>query len=323
MACAALVTGGLAALPAVADATGDRPSSKGGHHGAVKIYTLPGATVFPEGVATWRGTNTFFVSANSDGTIFRGRLDRPDTEAFLPAGADGRTSATGLDVDVERERLLVAGAATGRAFAYDADDGTLIRRFETGAGGFLNDVAVTPNGDAYVTDSLRPVLWKLPAKDLSEGGGGTTTLQPFLDLTGIIPYQTGFNLNGLVATPDGRFLLAVQSNTGQIWRINPRKGSAREVDLGGERLTAGDGLELKGRTLFVVRNQLELIVTVRLSKDLLSGRVVGSTTDPSLMFPTTAALTRGRLLVVNSQFDRRTAGQPPVLPFTVSSLPRP
>jgi Cu-Zn family superoxide dismutase len=317
---AALTCVALAAFPVLAHARGSDHEPKGG---APRTIALPGDAIFPEGVAAWPGTKRFFVSANSDGAIFTGSLKRTEAELFLPGGADGRTSATGLEVDAKRERLLVAGAATGRAFAYDARDGTLLRKFGTGPGGFLNDVALTPSGDAYVTDSLRPILWRLSAEDIAAGEGGTTTLAPFLDLTTIVPYQPGFNLNGLVATPDGRYLLAVQSNTGQLHRIEPLTGEAQEVDLGGERLLRGDGLELRGRTLYVVRNQDELIVTVRLAKDLLSGRVTNTTTDPSLMFPTTAALLRGRLLVVNSQFDKRTAGQPPVLPFTVSVLPRP
>jgi sugar lactone lactonase YvrE len=319
LACAALAVGGVAAIPVAAASGHEHPATSS--YGAVKTYALPGDAIFPEGIAAQPGTRSFFVSATSDGSILRGRLDRPQAAPFLPGGADGRTTATGLEVDQARGRLFVAGAATGLAFAYDAKSGALIRRFDTGTGGFLNDVAVTPKGDAYVSDSLRPMLWKLSAKDLAEGGGGTTRPTPFLDLTGLIPYQTGFNLNGLVATADGRHLLAVQSNTGQLWRIEPGKARAEEVDLGGERLLRGDGLELRGRTLYVVRNQDELVVTIRLAKDLRSGRVTATTSDPTLHYPTSAALLKGRLLVVNSQFDRRTAGLPAELPFTVSALP--
>jgi Cu-Zn family superoxide dismutase len=45
---------------------------------------------------------------------------------------------------------------------------------------------------------------------------------------------------------------------------------------------------------------------------------VSSTNDPSFIYPTTAVIARGRLLVVNSQFNNR--GGTPVLPFTVSSI---
>ena len=43
-------------------------------------------------------------------------------------------------------------------------------------------------------------------------------------------------------------------------------------------------------------------------------------TSPSFTLPTTVAVAGRRLLVVNSQFNRRDS---PELPFTVSSVPRP
>jgi len=122
---------------------------------------------------------------------------------------------------------------------------------------------------------------------------------------------------------EGRYLLSVQSNSGKLWRIAPATGEAREVDLGGATLVNGDGLEIRGRTLYVVRNQDGLVVRLHLSRDLLRARVTRTTSDPTFRYPTSAALLRGRLMVVNSQFDKRTAGQPPVLPFTVSAIRRP
>jgi hypothetical protein len=93
-----------------------------------------------------------------------------------------------------------------------------------------------------------------------------------------------------------------------------------EIDLGSATLTNGDGLLLKGTALYVARNSLGLIAKVRLSNNYTKGRVVSETTDPSFAFPTTIAEARGRLLVVNSQFNRRGPPPTPVLPFTVSSV---
>ncbi len=120
---------------------------------------------------------------------------------------------------------------------------------------------------------------------------------------------------------DGRHLVVVQSDTGQLYRVSTADRSVRRIDLGGAAVTNGDGLELSGRTLYVVRNANELISEVRLDGRLENGRVVSETTDPTFRFPTTAALDQGRLLVVNSQFDQR--GLDPVEPFTVSSVKRP
>ena len=70
--------------------------------------------------------------------------------------------------------------------------------------------------------------------------------------------------------------------------------------------------------LYVVRNQLNLIVKLRLNDEYSAGQQVGSFTDSSFALTTTAAKTGDRLLVVNSQFNRRSGT--PTLPFTVSSV---
>jgi hypothetical protein len=62
---------------------------------------------------------------------------------------------------------------------------------------------------------------------------------------------------------------------------------------------------------------------VSLSGDLSTGTVLSRTTDSSFLTPTTVAVASGRLLVVNSQFERLFGGLPPILPFTVSSIPLP
>jgi Cu-Zn family superoxide dismutase len=110
----------------------------------------------------------------------------------------------------------------------------------------------------------------------------------------------------------------VQSNTGKLFRISLATKEVVEIDLGGATVTNGDGLVLRGHSLYVVRNSMFQIDEVRLSGDFTSGEVVSSTNDPSFIYPTTAVIARGRLLVVNSQFNNR--GGTPVLPFTVSSI---
>ena len=142
---------------------------------------------------------------------------------------------------------------------------------------------------------------------------------PWLNFEGTpAQYQEGFNLNGIDATEDGRYLVAVQSNTGELFSIDPESKEIVEINLGGETLANGDGLLLDGRTVYVVRNEQALIVPVKLSGGYISGEVREPFIDPSLAFPTTIAKTDGRLLVVNSQFDKREGEAE--LPFTVFSI---
>jgi hypothetical protein len=275
------------------------------------VYTLLPPGTNPEGVAFQkRSGGRFFVSGIGDGTIYRGNLDRPVARPFLPAGQDGRTEAVGLEV--RRGRLYIAGGSTGAIFVYDISDRELLARFETGAGGFINDVAVSRTGHVYATDSFRPFLYRMSPGAVSAGGGTIRRIR----LSPEIEYLEGFNVNGIVAY--GRSVIVVHSITGELFRITPRaKGSRRiaEIPVAGGVLTFGDGLERSDQRLWVVRNGPELVVEVALQGFARRGRIVDVTGDPSFMTPTTAALARDRLLVVNSEFFE-TDGPP----FTVSSI---
>jgi WD40 repeat protein len=279
---------------------------------------------YPEGIAADNESGNFYVSSFSNGSIYSGNVNSSDVplEVFLPGGQDGRTRAIGLKLDDEG-RLYIAGGDTGKVFIYDTANKELVSSFDAPNAGFLNDLAINPQtGDTYITDSFVPTLWRI--------SGGQ--LKPWLDLSHTpIRYREGFNLNGIVSTPDGRYLLTVQSNTGKLYRIDTQTEQVTPVDLGGAKLTNGDGLVLTGNTLYVIRNQ-GFITKISLGNNFKSGEVVeDNITVPSPTdevdgdFPTTGALVSGRLLVVNSQFDEGgpAGGADPERPFTVSAMPAP
>ncbi len=279
-------------------------------------YELPGDQVYPEGVAYQQSSGDYFVSSTSDGAVFRGSVQEGGGEAdvFLEGGQEDRTSAIGLALDGEG-RLFVAGGDTGRIFVYDTESGDLVNSFQNDREStFVNDVTVTPSGDAYFTDSSSPVLYRLAASD------GGHELEEWLDLTGTpIEYVEGFNLNGIVSTEDGRYLIVTHSTTGQLFRIDTESKEVVEIDLGAGEV-AGDGMVLDGRTLYAVTESE--ITRVEMSDDYTSGEIQGSFSGPSLKSPTTIAKYDERLLVVNSQFGARESGNPE-LPFTVSDIPIP
>ncbi|MDF2745220.1 MAG: superoxide dismutase [Actinomycetia bacterium] len=221
---------------------------------------------------------------------------------MLVPGQPGVRSAIGIKVD-RRNRLFVAGGATGKAFVYDARTGADLASYQLatpGAATFVNDVVVTRKA-AWFTDSSAAQLYALP---LGRHGG-----LPDQDEVRVLPLKGDFqlatggpNLNGIVAARDGRVLLAVQSVTGKLFRINPRSGRTREVDLGGATLANGDGMLLAGRVLFVVQNRLNQIAVVKLSRSLDRGRLVATITDPDFDVPTTIAFQAGSLYAVNARF---------------------
>ena len=252
----------------------------------------------PEGIASGRGTS-LYVGSIPTGAVWKGdaRTGRGDV---LVAGQAGR-SAIGIKVD-RRNRLVVAGGATGQAFVYDARTGADLASYQlapAGAATFVNDVVVTAKA-AWFTDSRIQQLYALPL-----GHHGRLPAQSgvrTLPLTGDLVYGEGNNLNGIVAARGGRVLLSVQTNTGKLFRIDPRSGVTREVDLGGASLLNGDGMLLAGRTPFVVQNRDNKIAVVKLSGSLHRGRVVATLTDPDFDVPTTIAFTAGRLYAVNARF---------------------
>jgi hypothetical protein len=236
----------------------------------------------PEGIAAGKARSIFV------GSIPTGRVLEIDTKT-------GAQREAVPERDDHADRLFVAGGPTGKAFVYDASTGAELAAFQLtppGSDTFINDVVLTRDV-AYFTDSRQPVIYAVQ-RDLS----GVAPIP----LTGF-PMTAGNNLNGIAADRTGRFLLAIQTSTGVLWRIDPATGSHQPVDLGGEPLQAGDGLLLFGeRTLLVVQNLLNQIAVVKLDQGLLSGHIARAITDSDFDVPTTVAKKRGSLYLPNARF---------------------
>jgi sugar lactone lactonase YvrE len=258
----------------------------------------------PEGIVSGRGTE-FFVGSLADGSVYRGDYRTGEGEVLVD-GAD--RVAVGLSYDRRSDRLFVAGEGTGKAFVYDARTGETAGVYDLTDPGpdpsdpetFVNDVVVTREA-AYFTDSAKPSVYRLP---LGPGGrlpdtGDATTLELGDDFE-FVP--GGFNANGIDATPDGEYLLVVNTTTGLLYRVDPATGEASEVDLGGATLANGDGILLDGTTLYVVQNFQNQIAVVELDAAATSCEVVGTITDPDFDVPTTVAEFGGALYAVNARF---------------------
>ncbi len=266
----------------------------------------------PEGISTGRGTS-FYVGSLVDGAIYRGDV-RTGEGALLVAGRPGLVAA---GTEVDRNRLFVSGATDGSGRIYDVASGQLLRTYQFAAAGtgFVNDVVVTSDA-AYFTDSLNPVIYVVPFGP----GGKLPADNEFrtLPLSGEITYGPGFNLNGIEASPNGRTLLAVQSNTAKLFAIPATTGVASEVDLGGVALTNGDGLLRQGTTLYAVQNRLNRIAVIQLSPDYRSGTVTRTIGSQDFQVPTTVAKFGSSLYAVNARF-----GTPPTpsTDYTVVRVP--
>jgi len=263
----------------------------------------------PEGITIGAGY-TFYVGSLHDGDIYRGELRSGEGEPFIDV--DGR-QAVGMQADVGRDLLWVAGGATGRLYVYDLTDGTPVADVPLGPpGAFLNDVAVTPHA-VYLTDTFAPVIHRVPIAEDGTLGAPTT-----IEVSGVASDTGGFGLNGIRAVRNGQVLVVTHTSLGILATVDPATGASHEIDLGPDALVPGtpDGLEIRGRTAWVVENFANSLAEVRLAPDLSSGRLVSRTQHPLFRVPTTVAVFGSRLALVNGRFN---LGFPP--PFGPGARP--
>jgi sugar lactone lactonase YvrE len=263
-----------------------------------KKIALPNAFA-PEGIEI--KAKKAYVGSVGTGAIWVADL-RTGMGKELVAGKPNVTSATGLEW--YRGKLWVSGARFGNARVYDARTGEQLHEFQLATGTaatFINDAVATKKG-VYFTDSQRPVLYKVALRGNTPGAVTT------IPLGGDYAHVAGqFNLNGIVATPNGKTLIAVQSFAKKLYTIDAKTGVAKLIDLGGYDLVNGDGLLLHGRTLYVVQNRSNQVAVFELSRDLTKATFLRAITDPgNLDVPTTIDRAGSRLYVVNARFGTTT-----------------
>jgi hypothetical protein len=247
----------------------------------------------PEGIATGRG-HSIFAGSIPTGDIWMGSLRTGQGAPYIDA-PEG-SSATGIKVD-RRNRLFVSGGASKTIRVYSVRTRAVLFDQTVPTAGFINDVVVTRRA-AYFTDSAVQVLYRLPI-----GKHGALGPLETIPITGDLVYVAGFNANGIEATRNGKRLIIVQSNTGKLFSADPATGKTKEIALtGGDPVVNGDGILLRGKRLYVARNRDNLVVRIRLARDLASGVIQGDVTRREFNGPTTIAAHGRRLYVVNGQF---------------------
>ena len=256
----------------------------------------------PEGIAT--AGEQFYVGSIPTGAVYRGSL-----RTGAGSVSSSRSGARG-DRPEGRPRPAVRG---GRGYRQRV-------RLRRENGSAAQDVRA-PDGRQFHQrrrrDQARSLVHGLvQGRSLSRaaraGGRPGAAAAATVSLTGDYVQGTGFNVNGIDATPNGKTLVIVQSGTGKLFAVTP-SGVARTIALaGGESVPNGDGILLDGKTLYVVQNQLNMVAKIKLAPNLRTGRVVTRITNAQLpataqfSVPTTIAELGSRLYAVNARF-----GTPP------------
>lgn len=248
--------------------------------------------LFPEGVVYDPFRNWFYVSSITRGDVgivtFNGTYTPFITDETL-------VGTTGLELDHARKRLLVSNSSNGIG-AYELGSGdrifyTNLAALLPGSPIFINDIAVDPQGNAYVTNSFSPVIYKV-----ERDGDASIFFQN--SAFALAPGQFGFN--GIEYDERG-FLLASFSARNQVVKIPVREPSDYSIVQLDAALAGPDGLLLSqdGKQLVVVNNGggpgkvLSFI-----SNDAWQTGTLSTTYVTGTVFPTTATSDGKRVFVL-------------------------
>ena len=218
------------------------------------------AGIFPEGVQYDEANKRFYVSSRTKGTVGTVRDDSTYTEF----GKDNQLISTiGLNLDAGRQRLLAAVSDNGfnPSVVNAPTKGKLaaLALFNSSTGAltsfvnlatlpaaaaypnhFANDIAVDKDGNAYITDSMSPIIYKV---DLQ---GNPSVFLENAQLSG-----TGFGLNGIVYHPDG-YLLTAKTSDGTLFKVPISNPAGFTTVTKTQSLVGADGLLLFDNTTLLV-----------------------------------------------------------------------
>jgi hypothetical protein len=261
------------------------------------VFRLDVGDLLPEGIAYDPGDDVFYLGSVRHGKILRvSRTGRCTDFAAL----EGMWA-------VSAHMPGVAGYSAERdgdaeVFRFDLDNGALLGRHtltNDDASHNLNDVVVSSNGTAYITDSFTGAIYTIdPQRNLLE--------------TLLAPHATAAP-NGLALSADEKLLYIAQYGI-DIAVFDLERNTVAPLRCPDDVVVCGvDGLYVHRGTLIGVQNFLGLQQVAQFylneSGDAIVGARVLVRHDPHLDDPTTGALVGDDFFfVANSQLPRVGAG---------------
>lgn len=271
----------------------------------------------PEGIEYDGTRGLFLVGSLTEGTIYTVQVDGA-TEALIEDG--DLINSVGIEVDVERGRLLVANANFGAFLGglpetqsllgiYDLETGERLHMVDlqaaTGDGRhFVNDIALDGEGNAYVTDSAGPIIFKVDVE------GQASVLVEDDQFAGEVDFGNGafsYALNGIAYHADGYLIVASSANNGlfKVTLDDPVEVTSVTLE---QPIVFPDGLLFAADgNLVVVSGLSGMVLALSSDDDWASAAVVGTfmtQTDPQMgQAATTATMRDGEVYVLYTSFN--------------------
>ena len=245
-----------APAPAPATAAAPQPAASAASGAIPDVITAERGGFIPEGIEYDQANGRFLTGSLAEGSIFEIGLDGSVTAVITDPEL---VSTVGIEVDEPRDRLLAAnsdraafgGGSQGQAKlgVYSLSTGERLAMVDLAAVldapddavFFANDVAVAADGTAFVTDTMRNVVYRV---------GTDYQASVFHAFSGV----EGMSLNGIEWHPDG-YLIIADSGNGRFYKLPTAAGSNATMVAVSEALPGADGIVWRADgALAVVQN---------------------------------------------------------------------
>ncbi len=257
---------------------------------------------YPEGIAYSQKLDRFIITSLTQGKIGMvstdGKYEDLVSDPALISGvgvkvADNRIFVANSDNGVSSKSTPATAAQTAELLVFNIDSRSLERRVDLddllpGARHFANDLALSPDGTVYITDSFSPVIYKVTAD-------GTASILVRDDVLFSSPM---FGLNGIVYHPDG-YLIVANTGAGKLFKVDLKNGNAITEVMGISSLP-GDGLTLVGTSDLYVVTGGNKVALLRSSDNFVNARVADSQTDGYAQ-STTSTYVNGQIFTLNAR----------------------
>lgn len=290
------------------------------------VIDLPGKQVFPESV-TSTSDGTLYVGSVADGGVLRVSAGNSIVRQWIRPGDYGTGATFGLLADERSQTLWVCsndvsafgiaspGTVKGSVLVgFDLKTGKgKVRAALGGKSTFCNDIAIGPDGSAYVTNSSAAQILRLKP--------GSSTLEVWSADPQFTPAAPGLGLNGIAFGGDGNLYVNTYRPAG-VYRVAVKDGVAGKVS----KLNTSRALELADGMRSLGGNQFAMIEGVgRLDRLTVAGDTVAvETLRDGFSVPTGVTISGDSAWVAEGQlsylFNPAEKGRQR-LPFRVYAVP--
>ena len=284
---------------------------------------LPGDRVFPENITSTRD-GTLYVGSLGSGGVYRIRPSNAHAQLWIKPGTFGSNAVFGVLADERSNTLwlcsndlsplgvIVAGADKGSVLkGFDLTSGKgKVSAVMPGEHTLCNDIAIGPDGSAFVTNTLAPQIFRLPP--------GGNQLELWLTDASLQPAPGKAGLDGIAFGSDGNLYVDTYS-PGDLYRIEVKDGKPGKVKKlqPSRRLVLADAIRPLGKDSFLIVED-----GGRLDRIIIHGdNAAVKTLRDGMAIPTGVAIAGGTAWVSEGQlsylFDPSKKQQKPKLPFRV------